>query len=116
MTDITNNFQPTHLAGLRMISKIVCIPCGLIQEEPLIREVSSPDGGYHNSAYCSGCGKYIQHIRQSKPPVLRFGKYKGKRLSEVVKTDLCYLEWLIKQDIKEGTRKDITDVLLGVPV
>lgn len=38
---------------------------------------------------------------------LNFGKYKGKSLSEVAKTDRNYLEWLLKQEMDEDLKYSI---------
>lgn len=89
---------------------IVCKRCSLFQEEPLIKRIELPNGGFHMSAYCSGCGKYIQHVRHAEP-VLRFGKYKGKRIAEIAKSDPGYLQYLLRGDIGEGLRKNIQDAL-----
>lgn len=92
---------------------IVCKQCGYCQEEPLIKRIALPNGGFHMSAYCSGCGEYIQHIKQAEP-VLHFGKYKGKRIIDIATSDPGYLQWLVEQDIKVGLRKNITEALSEV--
>lgn len=87
---------------------IVCKRCGLFQDEPVIKRC-----GVHMTAYCSGCGEYIQRIRQVKP-VLYFGKYKGRLLADVAKFDPAYLRWFLGQDIKDGLRRNITEALSEV--
>lgn len=89
---------------------IICQKCGYYQEEPLVKRIALPNGGYHMSAYCSGCGRYIQHIKHAEP-VLPFGKYKGKRIADIAKSDPGYLRYLLSVDIREGLRKTIQDAL-----
>jgi hypothetical protein len=49
-------------------------------------------------------------IEISKKPVIfkrfNFGKYKGKTVDEVSKTDRGYLEWLLKTKMEDGTQDE----------
>lgn len=93
-----------------MNNDIVCKACGLFQCEPVIKR-----NGGHMTAYCAGCGKYIQHVRQSRP-AFRFGKYKGRLIDDIVRSDPGYIRWFLQQDIKPGFRKNLEDALSGIEV
>ena len=86
---------------------LLCVSCGE-SGVPIIAPA-----GAHLKASCAKCGKYIKFISQGGESMLYFGKYRGKTIAEVVKTDPAYLHWLLEQPgiktkIKETIHKMLT--------
>jgi hypothetical protein len=51
-------------------------------------------------------------VNEEKPTVMPFGKYKGKRLCEIILEDSQYLSWCLKNlDLKDSLRSAIEDVI-----
>lgn len=72
---------------------IICQNCGSINDFHTIMKSNQ------NTAWCNGCDKFIKNISQGKPPVIHFGKYKGRLISTMVlKDEIQYLEWLNSQE------------------
>lgn len=46
--------------------------------------------------------------------IFNFGKYKGKKVTEVFKTDPSYYSWMMKGDFPEYTKKVITTIKLSM--
>ena len=87
------------------IHKITCKYCQEEVEAVIEKKIFS-NGTKHLSASCPVCKKWIKYLPQEKNnDMLYFGKYKGKRMSEVVLTDPDYLQWLCEETKKERTRK-----------
>lgn len=76
-----------------------------------IRKTYLANGGFHLSAFCFSCGKFIKNLPHSKPQVLHFGKHKGKPLAVIALEDESYLRWLSTQDIKTSLKSAILDEL-----
>jgi len=74
------------------LPSLPCKRCGLIDEVLITQQ------GVHVRADCRGCGAFIKFIPQGAPPVLYFGKYKGREISSMKsKEEIEYLQWLLKQ-------------------
>lgn len=89
------------------ITSLTCKRCGLI-DEPLISQQ-----GVHVRADCRGCGAFIKYIPQGAPPVLYFGKYKGREIVSLKsKEEIRYLRWLVEQPgIKPNIKTNIDNYL-----
>ncbi|MCK6468627.1 MAG: hypothetical protein L6Q53_10580 [Candidatus Brocadia sinica] len=81
-------------------STVFCKKCGAIHEtETLIIEtISLPNKGSHKKVSCPSCKNFIKFLPHSAP-ILCFGKYKGKTISEVAQKDAPYLKWLLDQSV-----------------
>ena len=62
-----------------------------------------PDDSYRQECYpdikdeeipCAGCGEWVLIDISISERIIGFGKYKGKKFSEI-KDDISYLEWLV---------------------
>jgi hypothetical protein len=92
---------------------VQCKHC-LTEQDELHAEIKKTflsNGGFHLSAYCSNCGKFIKNLPHSKPAVLHFGKHKGKPIATIALEDEPYLRWLSTQDIRETLKRAILDEL-----
>jgi hypothetical protein len=49
--------------------------------------------GPHLTAICNICNKYIKHLPQGGEPTLYFGKYQGKKVSEIMDADYLQYCW-----------------------
>ncbi|KAA0242825.1 MAG: hypothetical protein EDM70_12655 [Candidatus Brocadia sp. AMX2] len=78
----------------------ICKKCGVIHkpENLIIEIVSLPNKGYHKKVSCPSCKNFIKFLPHTAP-ILRFGKYKGKAISEVAQKDAPYLKWLLDQSV-----------------
>jgi hypothetical protein len=56
---------------------IICKNCGYINDYRTELKANN------NVAYCNGCDKYIKNIPQNNMPMLHFGKYKGKLVTDI---------------------------------
>jgi DNA polymerase-3 subunit epsilon len=43
-------------------------------------------------------------------PVFNFGKYKGKAVEEVLKTDPSYYSWMMQGDFAQHTKQKLTEI------
>ncbi|NKE69866.1 hypothetical protein [Candidatus Manganitrophus noduliformans] len=93
------------------VEELTCSRCGAIFSELKAKLALS---GPHVKASCPECGGYVKFISQGGDPMLWFGKYRGKKLTDVVANDRQYLEWLVCQHIQPSLRKKIKGVLRGV--
>lgn len=91
--------------------ELCCKQCGLIAP-PEVREVPP-----HKTAYCSGCGAYIKHLRQQPDDdfTLFFGKFKGRNVKSMTATqeERGYLLWLYEKatTLKEHERTIIKSLI-----
>jgi hypothetical protein len=69
------------------------------------------NGGFHLSAYCHSCGKFIKNLPHSKPQLIHFGKHKGKPIAVIALEDESYLRWLSTKEIKESLKRAILEEL-----
>lgn len=78
----------------------ICKKCGVIHkpENLIIEIVSLPNKGYHKKVSCPSCKNFIKFLPHTAP-ILCFGKYKGKAISEVAQKDAPYLKWLLDQSV-----------------
>lgn len=74
--------------------------------EPITEKV-----GVHLKASCPICKKYIKFISQGLPPMLYFGKYKGKTIQEVASLDVSYLKWLYGETKNAKLKEKIGNVI-----
>lgn len=90
----------------------ICKKCGEILDDDKLKkqEVALKQGGFHLKASCPSCNNYIKFLPHS-PPKFFFGKYKGKFISEVAKSDPTYLRWLLSEKIKPRLASDIKEAL-----
>jgi len=93
---------------------ISCKHCGY-SGTPLISK-----NGPHLSAYCPECSAYIKHMPKEVKTdfVFYFGKYKGKKLTELTTPqDAQYLHWLLQSEagtmLKQHQRELIEKHLTG---
>ena len=83
---------------------VVCKNCGSINDYTIIVKA------HNQCAYCNGCEKYIKNIPYADDIKIYFGKYKGKRIKEIL--DIGYLNWIIQNiDLKEGLKKEVLNQL-----
>jgi uncharacterized protein (DUF3820 family) len=68
------------------MEQLKCLKCGAVDQ--FYTEVKANN----NVARCSVCDAYIKNIPYSEP-TLYFGKYKGKKVSEI--EDMQYLKWVL---------------------
>jgi len=70
--------------------------------------------GPHLMAVCNHCNKYIKFVSQGVPPMLYFGKYKGRQIASLVSEDeINYLKWLLNNGTLKPTLKNqITEHLV----
>jgi DNA polymerase-3 subunit epsilon len=55
-------------------------------------------------------GRFI--FNEKGEEIINFGKYKGKKVSEVLKTDIGYYGWMMKSDFPLHTKKILTNIKL----
>jgi hypothetical protein len=89
------------------LPSLTCKRCGLIDEVLITQQ------GVHVRADCRGCGAFIKFVPQGAPPVLYFGKYKGREISSLTsKEEVRYLQWLtIQPGIKPNIKNNIDNYL-----
>lgn len=83
------------------------IPCNRCNKEiePITEEKTFANGTKHIGATCPLCKRFIKWLPQEpNNDMLYFGKYKGKRMSEVVIFDPDYLHWLCEETDKAKIR------------
>ena len=92
-----------------MENKFICKKCGEILDDCKLQKqkILLNSGGFHLKASCPSCGSYIKFLPHSTPKFF-FGKYKGKLISEVAKSDPEYLRWLLSENIK--SKKLVADI------
>jgi len=56
------------------------------------------------------CGYFVYNDQGEE--IVNFGKYKGRNLSEVVKRDPSYYDWIMKSDFPLNTKQVLTKVRL----
>lgn len=97
----------TRLFYFMEIPSLTCKKCGTIDE------VVISEQGNHVRADCRACGAFIKFVPQGKPPVLYFGKYKGREISTLKsKEEVDYLNWVIVQTwCQKNVKKQIEDHL-----
>ena len=86
---------------------LTCPKCKQEQSELEAITTNIPlfQGGYHLTARCYKCNAFIKNLPHSEgSDKLYFGKYKGKFISEIAKTDKRYLEWLLTTNLKESLK------------
>lgn len=73
-------------------SDVICQNCGSINDyRPVMKS-------NQNTAWCNGCDKFIKNLPQGKPPMLFFGKYKGRLISTMLNDEeIRYLQWMVQQ-------------------
>ncbi len=74
-----------------MENEVVCKYCATVDDYYTI-EKKFKNGTVHIEAKCNNCDKHIKYLSQGGPPILYFGKYKGKDVTTI--EDLFYLTWL----------------------
>ena len=84
-----------------IMNELTCQKCGLIFQdiEGKIEEIPLKAGGSHLKCSCPGCGKYVKFLPHSGEARFYFGKYKGKTVLEIAKSDPEYLQWLLTEKI-----------------
>lgn len=84
------------------------------EEKIKITEVTFKNNTKHLERRCGDCNKhldYAPHETDVRKRRIHFGKYKGKTLEEVGRSDRPYLEWLYKQqDLKPSLRAQIEEL------
>lgn len=69
------------------MQELKCLKCGAVNQ--FYTELKANN----NVARCSMCDAFIKNIPQGAEPTLFFGKYKGKKVSDI--EDMPYLKWVI---------------------
>ena len=88
-----------------METNIICKYCQT-EVEAVTEEKIFANKTKHISASCPLCKRWLKYLPQEENnDVLYFGKYEGKRMSEVVLTDPDYLHWLCEETDKVKIRK-----------
>lgn len=81
------------------VPDVICQHCGNANDFHTIMKSNQ------NTAWCNGCDRFIKNIPQGNPPVLFFGKYKGRLIATLKsKEEVDYLIWLSKQPFCKGTQ------------
>lgn len=71
---------------------IICQHCGSINDYRTIMKSNQ------NTAWCNGCDNFIKNIPQGKPPMLYFGKHKGRLIASMTdQEEVNYLKWVLDQ-------------------
>ena len=51
---------------------------------------------------------------ENKEPVFNFGKYKGRKVKDVLSTDTAYYAWMMNGDFTLDTKRILTEIRLGL--
>jgi len=72
------------------------------------------DGTRHLELICASCGRYVKFIARTKDQARRFyfGKYKGRRIAEVIAIDRPYVQWLLTNVALKPTTEAVLRRLL----
>ncbi len=71
------------------MENIKCNKCG--SENDYYTELKANN----NVARCNKCNSFIKNIPYQNEAIFYFGKYKGKKVSEI--EDIDYLKWVLKE-------------------
>jgi DNA polymerase-3 subunit epsilon len=75
-----------------------------------------PNLGTTPEAICKFCGEDDivdfgrRFIKQNGVEVFNFGKYKGKSVAEILKTEPQYYDWMMKGDFAMHTKQKLTEI------
>jgi len=86
---------------------MICGKCKRQFDEYETRERVFSNNTKHTEGLCPFCKKHQRFLPREEYATLYFGKYRGERISDVVKKDRGYLEWLIDNYSSEGLKKKI---------
>ena len=51
---------------------------------------------------------------ENKDPMFNFGKYKGRKVKDVLSTDTAYYGWMMNGDFTLDTKRVLTEIRLGM--
>jgi uncharacterized protein (DUF3820 family) len=105
---IIMNYPNPEVKNLYCANKICVKPSHVYGQDSLWVWVIDNSGNEHDVSLHKSIDNLKWEEIEIENDYLYFGKYKGKTVSEVIKFDLEYLQWLLEQNwLNEGLRKSI---------
>ena len=96
-------------------TEYVCRKCGSCgdwsqaKKEPRLFR----NGTAHIEASCPDCGSHLQFLRSDEDPQFPFGRYKGKRVRDVIEQDPAYCRWMLDNVRLSGSVRHVLEEWAG---
>ena len=81
-------------------------------EEPLRNDVDYLSKYSCQSRFVDFAGRFV--LNDKDEPVFNFGKHKGKRIADVLRSEPTYYDWMMNGDFTQDTKNQLTRIKLSL--